>query len=357
MTRSPISRRNVLKGATAIGALATAPERLLAQQSTPRSASGPTAPLPPRGEFIIRGATVLTIDPILGDLAAGDVHVRDGEIVGVGQRINRPNVQVIESAGMICLPGFVDTHWHLWTSLLRPFVRADVEAFGYFPVTGRLGVHYAPEDSYRSVKLGVAEALSAGVTTVHNWAHNVRSPEHADAELSAMRDAGIRGRFAYGPGAGHAGRPADGPRRPRSHQAHLDARRRHAHARHLLAQCRRRQHRRGRARLPLDRHGAEGLGRRPRARPADHFAHIRPEPDHRARAGRPARPRRAARAPAADPAGGACDPQGARGQLFDRAGAGVAPRVQSRCRPARRAPGGRRQGEPVDRPYLELQMR
>jgi cytosine/adenosine deaminase-related metal-dependent hydrolase len=27
---------------------------------------------------------------------------------------------------MICMPGFVDTHWHLWTSLFRPFVRADV---------------------------------------------------------------------------------------------------------------------------------------------------------------------------------------------------------------------------------------
>jgi cytosine/adenosine deaminase-related metal-dependent hydrolase len=55
-----------------------------------------------------------------------------------------------------------------------------------------------PEDSYRAVILGAAEALSAGVTTVHNWAHNVRSADHADGELSAMRDAGIRGRFAYG---------------------------------------------------------------------------------------------------------------------------------------------------------------
>src|SRR5256885_15734525 len=24
------------------------------------------------------------------------------------------------------ISGFIDTHWHLWTSLLRPFVRADV---------------------------------------------------------------------------------------------------------------------------------------------------------------------------------------------------------------------------------------
>jgi cytosine/adenosine deaminase-related metal-dependent hydrolase len=109
---------------------------------------------------------------------------------------------VIEGHGMICMPGFVDTHWHLWTSFLRPFVRADIAELGYFPVSNRLGVLYTPEDSYRSVKLGIAEALSAGVTTVHNWAHNVRSPDHADAELSAMRDTGIRGRFAYGPAQG-----------------------------------------------------------------------------------------------------------------------------------------------------------
>ena len=46
--------------------------------------------------------------------------------------------------------------------------------------------------------------IAAGVTTVHSWAHNTRSPEHADAELSAMRHTGVRGRFAYGPALGMA---------------------------------------------------------------------------------------------------------------------------------------------------------
>ncbi len=202
MTRSPMSRRTMLKGATALGALVAAPRELLAQQTPNRSAAAPAAPLPPRREFVIRGATVLTMDPAIGDFATGDVHVRDGAIAAVGARVDVANVQVIESRGMICMPGFVDTHWHLWTSFLRPFVRADVAEVGYFPVSNRLGMLYTPEDSYRSVKLGIAEALSAGVTTVHNWAHNVRSPDHADAELSAMRDAGIRGRFAYGPAQG-----------------------------------------------------------------------------------------------------------------------------------------------------------
>ena len=198
MRPGPVSRRNILAAATAFGAAALLPGRIGAQ------VSAPAASLPARGEFVVRGAHVLTMDPALGELPSGDVHVRNGAIVGVGANIAAPGADIIDARGMICMPGFVETHWHLWTSVLRPIVRADDPRFGYFPVTSRLGPHYAPEDSYRSVRLGLAEALSAGVTTVHNWAHNVRSPAHADAELRAMRDTGIRGRFAYGTPQGAA---------------------------------------------------------------------------------------------------------------------------------------------------------
>jgi cytosine/adenosine deaminase-related metal-dependent hydrolase len=202
MTRSRLSRRTMLKGATALGALVAAPSSGTFAQTPSRSAKGPAATLSPRGEFIIRGAHVLTMDPKINDLATGDVLVQGDSIVAVGSKIQSTSAQVIDGRGMICMPGFVDTHWHLWTSLFRPFVRADVNEFGYFPVSNRLGQQMTPENSYRSVMLGVAEALSAGVTTVHNWAHNVRSPDHADGELAAMRDTGIRGRFAYGPAQG-----------------------------------------------------------------------------------------------------------------------------------------------------------
>src|SRR6516162_10608835 len=202
MTHTRLSRRTMLEGAIALGVLAVASGEAFGQQAAPRSAAAPGASLPPRREFVVRGASVLTMDPSIGDFAAGDVHVRDGAIVAVAPRIDAANAQIIEARDMICMPGFVDTHWHLWTSFLRPFIRADVDELGYFPVSFRLGQLFTPDDSYRSVLLGIAEALSAGVTTVHNWAHNVRSPDHADAELSAMRDAGIRGRFAYGPAQG-----------------------------------------------------------------------------------------------------------------------------------------------------------
>lgn len=162
--------------------------------------AGSAAPgdLPARGEFVVRGAHVLSMDEAIGDLPGGDVHVRDGAIVAVGAPLAAPGAEVIDGQGMICMPGFVETHWHLWTSVLRPVMRLDDPARSYFPVTAGLGPHYQPEDSYRAVRMGLAEALDAGVTTVHNWAHNVRSPSHADAELRAMRDTGIRGRFSYG---------------------------------------------------------------------------------------------------------------------------------------------------------------
>src|SRR5215831_11693958 len=169
----------------------------------PAARSGAAA-LPARGELIIRGASVLTMDPAVPDLAAGDVHVRDGAIVAVAARIEAPAAEVIDGTGMICIPGFIDTHFHMWNALFRPFVRADVPAQGYFPVTARLGPLMTPEDSYRSVRLAATDAIAAGVTTVHNWSHNTRSAEHADAELSGMRDMGIRGRFAYGTPVGLA---------------------------------------------------------------------------------------------------------------------------------------------------------
>ena len=194
MRKDILDRRTVLAATTALSAASLLPRGAFAQPAP--------APLPARGEFVVRGAHVLSMDDKIGDLAVGDVHVRDGAIVTVAPSAAAPAAQVIDGKGMICMPGFVDTHWHHWTSFLRPVMRADDPKKTYFPVTAALGPHYTPDDSYKSGRLGLAEALTAGVTTTHNWAHNVRSPAHADAEVRAMRDSGLRGRFSYGPALG-----------------------------------------------------------------------------------------------------------------------------------------------------------
>jgi 5-methylthioadenosine/S-adenosylhomocysteine deaminase len=208
-SQGQISRRSLLGAAAALGAAGLAAGAQPAHAARPgRQGDRPAASLPPRGEFVVRGAYVLTMDPALGDLPVGDVHVRGGEIVAVGPSLATPGAAVIDGKHMIAMPGFVETHWHLWNTACRALVRVDDPEYGYFPVTVRLGPAFTPEDSYRAVRLGVAEALYSGITTAHDWCHNVLTPAHADAELSALRDLGIRARFSYGPGQGY---PTDRP--------------------------------------------------------------------------------------------------------------------------------------------------
>ena len=46
--------------------------------------------------------------------------------------------------------------------------------------------------------LGLVELANAGVTTVHNWSHNTRTPAHADAELRAHRESMLRALYSHG---------------------------------------------------------------------------------------------------------------------------------------------------------------
>ena len=46
--------------------------------------------------------------------------------------------------GMICMPGCVDMHRHLWTSVCRAMIQLD-DPQRRFPVTKALGRHFTPE--------------------------------------------------------------------------------------------------------------------------------------------------------------------------------------------------------------------
>ena len=155
-------------------------------------------------EYLITGGFVLTMDADLGDLPVGDVHVRDGEILAVGERLVAPDAHRIDATDTIVLPGLVDTHWHMWNTLLRGLSDGTDQAPGYFRMCGALGPSFSADDCAAGVALSCAEAIDAGYTTVHNWSHNVRGPEYADAELAVLTDSGLRGRFSYGYANGHA---------------------------------------------------------------------------------------------------------------------------------------------------------
>jgi cytosine/adenosine deaminase-related metal-dependent hydrolase len=198
MTSSSVSRRNIIAGIAGIGVAAAMPPAVLAQGV---GREGRERRLPQRGEFFITGVEILSMDASIGHLAKGDIHIRDGAIVAVGPALARPaRARVIRADQMIAMPGLIDTHSHLWNTPLRSLAGDGPK--NYFPTRDALGPHYQPIDNYNGVMLGIAEMLTSGVTTTHNWSHNIRSPEYADAEIRAMREAGIRGLFSYGYPAG-----------------------------------------------------------------------------------------------------------------------------------------------------------
>ncbi len=157
--------------------------------------------LPPRGSVLFRNAYVMTMDPELGDIANGDVLVKDGKIAGVGKNLVPAGARVVDAGNMIVMPGLVETHWHMWNSLLRSMAGDEV-CCGYFPTSAGLGRNFLPSDMYAGTRLAAAEAIDSGITTVHDWCHNPRTPAHADENLRALRESGIRGRFSYGPARG-----------------------------------------------------------------------------------------------------------------------------------------------------------
>lgn len=157
-----------------------------------------TSQLPARGEYLIRDAYVMTMDPALGDLRSGSVHVKNGAIVQVAKDITAPGAAMIDGRRTIVLPGLIDTHWHMWTTYLRSLA-GDQTNDGYFPLTTRYGQAMQPVDMFRGTKLAAAEAINAGITTVGDNCHNIRSHDFAVEDLRAIRESGLRCRWSYGP--------------------------------------------------------------------------------------------------------------------------------------------------------------
>ena len=191
-TAASMSRRQLLGGAAGMG--------LLTRHSVAQTAAtGSTAAaLPQRGDIVIRKAVVMTMDPSLGDLGSGDVHIAGGMIRAVGQNLAAPGATEIDGSDMIALPGFVDTHTHLWSTQMRGRFGDTPETI-YFRIRNLLGDEYRADDVYHGTRLGAAESVASGITTAVDFFHNNRGPDYADAAIRALKESGLRCRFLLGP--------------------------------------------------------------------------------------------------------------------------------------------------------------
>jgi 5-methylthioadenosine/S-adenosylhomocysteine deaminase len=150
---------------------------------------------------VVRDVHLLTMDGDTTGLETGDIRIEGTTIADLGPGVSDEGAEVIDGRGMIAMPGLIDTHRHCWGSVLRG--GACYGDLGQYFATNvfTYGAAFTPDDNYRSIRFGMAEAVDGGITGVHAWEHNLDTPEHARASLQALRESGMRGRFSYGPTA------------------------------------------------------------------------------------------------------------------------------------------------------------
>jgi cytosine/adenosine deaminase-related metal-dependent hydrolase len=148
---------------------------------------------------LIRGGYVLTLDPELGDLAHCDVFIDGDKIADVGQNLTASSrANIIDARNCIVMPGFVDTHRHTWQTPVRGVLPSCTLDQYFAGMLDNIGVQYRAEDVYIANLMGALEAVNAGVTTLLDWSHVNNTPEHADAAIHGLAEAGIRAIYGHG---------------------------------------------------------------------------------------------------------------------------------------------------------------
>lgn len=150
-------------------------------------------------KLLIKSAYVATPDaaPNLRPTTS-DILIVGGRIAAIEPEIAVAGARVIDGKGAIATAGMIDTHRHVWQTAIRG-VAADWSLTDYVrEIRVGYATAYTPDHVYLANLVGALEALDTGVTTVCDYSHIMNSPEHTEAAIQGLTDAGIRGVFCYG---------------------------------------------------------------------------------------------------------------------------------------------------------------
>jgi 5-methylthioadenosine/S-adenosylhomocysteine deaminase len=153
----------------------------------------------PNQRLLLKGGTVVSMDPGVGDFVKGDVLIEGKKIVSVAGEIRPPQrAQVIDASNTIVIPGFADAHRHSWEGQLRRIIPDG--ALGAYMATTHQGFarYYRPHDIYVGNLITALGCIDAGITCIIDNSHNSRSAAHSDAAIQALIDSGIRAVHASG---------------------------------------------------------------------------------------------------------------------------------------------------------------
>lgn len=125
-----------------------------------------------------------------------DILIEDNEIINIGKNLYEKDAEFIDCKGLIAIPGFVNTHHHLYQTLFRGI--DEVQEKPLFPwLIGlyEFWKHIDTEAVHYGALVGFTELLRTGCTTTsdHHYLFPEKSSENLiDTEIEAAKNIGIR---------------------------------------------------------------------------------------------------------------------------------------------------------------------
>jgi 5-methylthioadenosine/S-adenosylhomocysteine deaminase len=146
-------------------------------------------------DLLITGGTVVVGDG--GVRHEAQLAVDGGRIVAIGAGEFTAR-RTIDATGQFAFPGLVDTHTHLYQTLLKG-LGDDLPLMEWLDACTLPSIpHLTPRMCYVAAALGCIESLRSGCTTVFDYMVDHADPEIYEAILQAFDDVGVQGVLGRG---------------------------------------------------------------------------------------------------------------------------------------------------------------
>ena len=128
-------------------------------------------------------------------LQNADIYCEDGFIKSIGTALDVTADEVIDGRHMLCYPGLVNTHHHLYQVFSRNLPQVqNMELFDWLKTLYEIWKNLDEDVIRLSSLTGMGELMKHGCTTCfdHHYVFPAHSGDLLGAQLSAARELGIR---------------------------------------------------------------------------------------------------------------------------------------------------------------------
>lgn len=147
--------------------------------------------------LIFSDAWLITMNERREVLEEASVCVQNDRIAAVGTRQQLqqrfPEAELVDCKGRIVMPGMVNTHTHLFQTLLKGLGDDMVLKKWFTCMTGPSAVHLTPEDAHAAALHGCVESIRSGVTTLVDFMYVHTKPGMVASVMRAFEATGMRG--------------------------------------------------------------------------------------------------------------------------------------------------------------------